>query len=447
MPNVEAKGGTMAVWDFRSQNPREVQDFLGGIYAENEFRVFPRRGQPTRTRIYGSDVGEVAQYHTSHSSPFTFVSEKERDTFLVVSCTAGEARYQRGNDCVELRPGVTTLVSASRESRVHGREGLAHISTHINAASVNAACSRLIGAVIDEPVLFDQVPFTAPLKRLWDSVVKSLSYLTEVQALPGVAVNALIEYAITLLLEHHPHNYSEMIQRPAAVTARAVAEAQEYIEQNADRDLSVAEVAASINCSIQALHQGFCRLLGLTPRAYLHLVRVQLRIQTVGVLGSAPPSLSLSRPCDSGQHGRQSTVVALENPTDAFLRHLSALGGTDKNVRDRSPGALTPAKVSLLRHHINSGLGKRLTVEKLASLVCMSPQAFAPAFKKAFKTTPAQYILVERLRWARWVLENTDTPISTVAAEAGFSSQSHLTSTFKQRLGATPREFRISISR
>jgi AraC family transcriptional regulator len=72
----------------------------------------------------------------------------------------------------------------------------------------------------------------------------------------------------------------------------------------------------------------------------------------------------------------------------------------------------------------------------------MSPQSFTPAFKRAFGTTPAQYVLAERLKWARWLLENTRSPISVIAAETGFSSQSHLTSVLRIQTGDTPNELR-----
>ena len=41
-----------------------------------------------------------------------------------------------------------------------------------------------------------------------------------------------------------------------------------------------------------------------------------------------------------------------------------------------------------------------------------------------------------------WLLKNTETSISAVAAETGFSSQSHLTSALKSRTGETPYELR-----
>src|SRR5580658_8699644 len=115
----------MSRWDFRSQDPDEVQDFLGGVYAENEFRLREGKG-PSRTRIYGADVGEIAQYNVSYSSPFTFLSETPRESFLILTCTAGTAKFRRGGDVIEFCAGRTAPISATRESRVESGDSLAH---------------------------------------------------------------------------------------------------------------------------------------------------------------------------------------------------------------------------------------------------------------------------------------------------------------------------------
>jgi AraC family transcriptional regulator len=75
-------------------------------------------------------------------------------------------------------------------------------------------------------------------------------------------------------------------------------------------------------------------------------------------------------------------------------------------------------------------------------MVGMSSQSFAAWFKSAFKTTPGQYVLLERVKWARWLLANTNISISAVASQTASSSQSHLTSALKCRDGQTPHALR-----
>lgn len=388
-------GLQMSVWDFRSQDSDEVQEFLRGIYAENRFRFLGPKGRPSRVRIYGSDLGEIAQYNISYSSPFIFLPETPRKSFLILACTAGTARFHRGNDLIEFRAGQTVPISAAGESRVESGDNLSHISTHIDSEALNSMCARLLGHSLDEPVLFEHAPFSDELKGLWDLVIWSLNRLFDSDQPSSLSISSLNEYAMTLLLEKHPHNYSRPFERREAVSERLMREARRFIVENADRNVSVGEVATFVGCGIRVLNDGFRAQLGMTPRMFLHFERMaQARARL-----------------PSKRHGR-------------------------------ARGVLSPAKIDLLRHHVNVSLGKRITVARLASMVCMSPQSFTPAFKRAFRTTPAQYVRTERLKWARWLLENTDSTIAAIAAETGFSSQSHLTSVMKQHTGNTPNELR-----
>jgi transcriptional regulator GlxA family with amidase domain len=433
----------MARWDFRSQDSDEVQQFLGGVYAENDFRILGNG--LARTRIYGGDVGDIAQYNVSYSAPFTFLSEAERESFLILSCTAGSARFRRGGDFVDFQPGRIAPISATGESRVKSGDNFAHISTHISSDAINALCARLLGRPLDKPVQFELAPFANELKAHWDLVVRSLNQLLDAAHPSSIAINNLKEYAIALLLEKHPHNHSACFERETSMRAEAIHDAKRFIEQNAHRPITVSDVAVFAGCSVRALHEGFCEHFGSTPRACLYLARMALARARLTGEGAENSAAEIAQSCgfvDFNQFEGAYKIRYEENPTEVFHRYFRSNGGDDGRSQDQSNGALTPTRIDLLRHHINASLGERVTVEKLAALVGMSSQSFAAWFKRAFKTTPAQYVLLERVKWARWLLAHTNISIATVASQTGFSSQSHLTSALKHHDGQTPYELR-----
>jgi AraC family transcriptional regulator len=72
----------------------------------------------------------------------------------------------------------------------------------------------------------------------------------------------------------------------------------------------------------------------------------------------------------------------------------------------------------------------------------MSRSRFADAFRAAFGTTPALYVLDRRLTRARTLLETGPHDLSELAWTLGFASHSHLTTAFKARFGYPPREAR-----
>lgn len=68
----------------------------------------------------------------------------------------------------------------------------------------------------------------------------------------------------------------------------------------------------------------------------------------------------------------------------------------------------------------------------------LSPTQLTALFSRFVGQTPYSYVIERRLRQAVRLLNTTDTPISQIAPEVGFSDQQHMTRMFRARLGYTP---------
>jgi AraC family transcriptional regulator len=97
-----------------------------------------------------------------------------------------------------------------------------------------------------------------------------------------------------------------------------------------------------------------------------------------------------------------------------------------------------------LREFIHDNLGQRIALDDLAKLADMTTHHLLLAFRKAFDSTPAQYVIRQRLRRVQRQLVHTKKDITTIALEAGFSSHSHLTACFHQHLSCSPSTFRAT---
>jgi AraC family transcriptional regulator len=130
----------------------------------------------------------------------------------------------------------------------------------------------------------------------------------------------------------------------------------------------------------------------------------------------------------------------------AALHHLHDTYGADGRgaVVDRDVPLLTVSAATLLQQFVREHLAGPITLPRLAALVGLSAHQLLIAFRQRFGTTPAQYVIAERLCRARWLLANTRCDISTIALATGFASHGHLTTTFRRHIGVTPREFRQS---
>jgi len=87
-------------------------------------------------------------------------------------------------------------------------------------------------------------------------------------------------------------------------------------------------------------------------------------------------------------------------------------------------------------------LSDRLDVTALASRAAMSPRHFARRFAAETGSTPLQWIIAQRVREARRLLEATDMPIEEVAQRAGFGSTPSLRQHFGRAMATSPAAYR-----
>jgi AraC-like DNA-binding protein len=97
------------------------------------------------------------------------------------------------------------------------------------------------------------------------------------------------------------------------------------------------------------------------------------------------------------------------------------------------------------RRYIDEHFAQGIRLKALAQLVSLSPYYFLRCFRAAVGMPPYAYLESVRIRRAQRMIE-AGRPLAEVAAEAGFSSQSHLTRRFKQIIGVTPGQYAQQIN-
>jgi AraC family transcriptional regulator len=150
--------------------------------------------------------------------------------------------------------------------------------------------------------------------------------------------------------------------------------------------------------------------------------------------------LALNAELHTGGAGGRLLAESLGNVLAVhLLRRFSASGATSCH----SGGRLSRHKLRAVIDYIYEHLDAELSLDHLAAVARMSPYHFARLFKSSTGLPPHQYVITRRIERAQELLRDRDPlPLADIAAEVGFSSQSHFTRHFKQRVGVTPRRFR-----
>lgn len=197
--------------------------------------------------------------------------------FLMMHCERGAAASTQEHRWAEWREGQTMPFSAGLDTELWFDRAFVQRSVRIDVNRLEAQCARLLGHPLDRPLRFSLRPFSDELEQIWR---RTLAYLwtSEEGGLPlGEAAKAAFdEYLLMLLLNHHPHNYSEEIAaRDRSPVPGVVRRAERFIADHADTPITVSDVAAHLGVSLRTLQAGFRQWRHTTPAAHLRQVRLQ----------------------------------------------------------------------------------------------------------------------------------------------------------------------------
>jgi AraC family transcriptional regulator len=129
----------------------------------------------------------------------------------------------------------------------------------------------------------------------------------------------------------------------------------------------------------------------------------------------------------------------------ALAVHLLRQYGSAPKAPLIPKGCLSSKPLKRVVDHINEHLQDELSLVELSRIADLSPHRFATAFKTRMGIPPHRYVIERRIDFACELLRRSDKAISEIAYDVGFSSQSHLTTNFRQTTGVTPRKFRESL--
>jgi AraC-like DNA-binding protein len=118
--------------------------------------------------------------------------------------------------------------------------------------------------------------------------------------------------------------------------------------------------------------------------------------------------------------------------------------GKCSSMGSRYSVSLARWRLNRVLEYIDANMGKKITLAELSGVADLSRMHFAAQFKAATGMSPHAYVTTNRIEHAKRLLRDPDLAITDVAAILGFSSQAHLTSVFRQIVGATPHKWRQS---
>jgi AraC family transcriptional regulator len=105
------------------------------------------------------------------------------------------------------------------------------------------------------------------------------------------------------------------------------------------------------------------------------------------------------------------------------------------------------ARMQRVCDYMQAHLAEEVSLQDLAKVAYLSRFHLIRMFKQTHGATPYQHLTRLRTERAQRLLATSDTPITQIALECGFTNQTHFAAAFRRLVGLSPRAYRQSTSR
>ena len=96
----------------------------------------------------------------------------------------------------------------------------------------------------------------------------------------------------------------------------------------------------------------------------------------------------------------------------------------------------------MIRKYLDTSLTHKVTLEKISEELNVSKSHIERVFKERFNTTPLNYFMKQKTKYACALLVNTTYSINTIAEQTGFADSKYMAKCIKKETGMTPLQYR-----
>lgn len=126
----------------------------------------------------------------------------------------------------------------------------------------------------------------------------------------------------------------------------------------------------------------------------------------------------------------------------ALSAHIAERYATLPRQLETHRGGLSPSRLNKVLEYIHANLSDELQLGILAEVADANLYHFARAFRQSVGESPHQYVLRQRIEYAKRLLRDPQVSIIEASARTGFVDQSHFSKVFRRLVGATPSQYR-----
>jgi AraC-like DNA-binding protein len=146
-------------------------------------------------------------------------------------------------------------------------------------------------------------------------------------------------------------------------------------------------------------------------------------------------------------HPDQANPLFVDHVLLAVGVHIAQTYGGMRPMWRPARGGLAPWQERRARELLRANIKRGVALKEVARECGLSVGYFSHAFRRTLGVAPHKWLIEQRVVLSKEKLRDDGLSLSDVAAECGFSDQSHLTRAFRQTVGVSPGAWRRAFKR
>jgi AraC-like DNA-binding protein len=261
-----------------STDPEEVHEWLGKHYTPLSVRLSGNRDR-FHARHLDAELGDVSASVYEDTMATQIEVEPANDFVLAVHILSGRCGAVANRGTVVATPGESFIYDPDSVHQVGWQQNLRMVVLRFDRALLARVAAERTGRALRGSLRF---PLSRPLSpekgRAWGRMVRHLTddVLTNDAARTSPLIRRLASRAAAAtLVDCFPNTAVAEPPRGGSADVGAMRRATAFIEEAADKDIDLTQIADAARVGTRALQDAFRRNLGTTPMAYLRRFRLE----------------------------------------------------------------------------------------------------------------------------------------------------------------------------
>lgn len=261
----------------RSRDIEAVRNALARIYAEPKLTLERPDGK-LDAAVNECRLNAVKLSYAGFGAALS-VEFPAADYFVQLIALRGKGEIISRNTQVTMAAGSSATISPGAGFKANYCDEYEYIVLKIDQQALTKKLIAMTGTTIGEPLRTNpRVEFTRPAAKLLQQYLGVLIDTLGGAHLPLPAwwVSQTEQLLMAMFLHGHRHNYSHLLEQETADAAPwQVRRAEEYIEANWQRPITLEDLAEVTGVSALSLFRTYKRSRGISPLQYAMQVRVR----------------------------------------------------------------------------------------------------------------------------------------------------------------------------